>query len=126
MEKQKFQLEFDMKGTPVSLLWAYISSASGLKEWFADAVEISGKRYTFYWNKHPQTATVVSLRNEASIRWRWDDEPSRAYFELKIAVDEFTDTASLILTDFAEPSDVDDAKELWTTQIGGLQGMLGC
>lgn len=126
MEKQKFQLEFDMKGTPVPLLWSYISSASGLKEWFADAVEVNGKRYTFYWNKQPQTATVISIRNEMSIRWRWDDEPSRAYFELKIAVDEFTDTASLILTDFAEPSDMDDSKELWETQIGGLQGMLGC
>ncbi len=126
MEKQKFQLEFDMKGTPVPLLWSYISSASGLKEWFADAVEVNGKRYTFYWNKLPQTATVISIRNEVSIRWRWDDETSRAYFELKIAVDEFTDTASLILTDFAEPSDMDDSKELWEAQIGGLQGMLGC
>ena len=126
MEKQKYQLEFDMKGTPVPLLWSYISSASGLKEWFADAVEIDGKHYTFYWNKQPQSATVLSMRSEVSVRWRWDDEPSRAYFELKIQVNDFTVTSTLILTDFAEPSELDDARELWTTQIDGLRTLLGC
>jgi len=126
MEKQKYQLEFDMKGTPVPLLWSYISSASGLKEWFADAVEIDGKQYTFYWNKQPQSATVLSMRSEVSVRWRWDDEPSRAYFELKIQVNDFTGTSTLILTDFAEPSELDDARELWTTQIDGLRTLLGC
>lgn len=126
MEKQKYQLEFNMKKTPVSLLWSYISSASGLKEWFADAVEISGKNYTFYWEKQPHKATVISIRNEQSIRWRWDDEHSKAYVEMRIEIDDFNDTTMLTLTDFAETADMDDSKELWDTQIGRLQQMLGC
>ena len=126
MEKQKYQLEFDMKGTPVQILWSYISSESGLKEWFADAVEVSGKHYTFYWSGQPQGAMLLSLRNEMSIRWRWDDETSRAYFELKIVVDEFSEQTSLILTDFAASDELEDSKELWTSQIESLQAMLGC
>ena len=51
MEKQKFRLEFAMRSVPVSLLWSYISSATGLKEWFADAVISNGKEFVFTWNR---------------------------------------------------------------------------
>ena len=59
MEKQKFRLEFAMRSVPVSLLWSYISSATGLKEWFADAVSVAGKKYVFEWNGQEQCATVI-------------------------------------------------------------------
>ena len=126
MDKQKFHLEFAMRCIPTGLLWSYISSASGLKEWFADAVSVSGKKYTFDWNGQLQTATVISRRDGVSIKFRWDDEPARAYFEMAITVNEMTDNTTLTITDFAEPDDLDDARELWETQVDTLRRVLGC
>lgn len=126
MEREKFTIEFEMKRIPVALLWTYISTASGLKEWFADAVEARGKEFVFTWNKFPQTAHQVSIRLGSHIRFRWDDDPSRDYFELRIVVNELTDETTLVVTDFAEADDIEDSKELWATQIEGLRRALGC
>lgn len=126
MEMQKFQLEFSMRSVPVTLLWSYISSASGLKEWFADSVAVSGKTYTFEWNRQQQSATLLSMRNEQAIRFRWDDVVGRSYFEMRISVNELTDSTTLTVVDFAEPDEIDDAKELWETQVDTLRRVLGC
>ncbi|HQV00603.1 MAG TPA: START-like domain-containing protein, partial [Bacteroidia bacterium] len=37
--KQKFQMEFEMRSSP-KILYNYISTASGLSEWFADDVRV--------------------------------------------------------------------------------------
>ncbi len=126
MERQKFKLEFSMRSVPVTLLWSYISSASGLKEWFADSVTVAGKKYTFEWNRQRQSAVVLGCRNEQSIRFRWDDTVGRDYFEMSISVNELTDSTTLTIVDFAEPDDMDDAKELWETQVDTLRRVLGC
>lgn len=126
MEKQKFKLEFSMRSVPIPLLWSYISSASGLKEWFADKVTVSGKKYTFEWNGQQQSATVLGIRNEQSIRFRWDDSDGKDYFEMRISVNELIDSTTLAVVDFAEAEEADDAKELWETQVDTLRRVLGC
>lgn len=126
MEREKFTIEFDMKHIPVALLWTYISSASGLKEWFADSVTSSGKEFVFTWNNYPQTARQVSIRTGSHIRFRWDDDPSKDYFEMRITVNELTDETTLVVTDFAEADDIEDSKKLWESQIEALRRVLGC
>lgn len=115
-----------MRSVPVPLLWSYISSASGLKEWFADWVTVSGKTYTFEWNGQEQPATLLSMRTEQSVRFRWDDAGDRSYFEMRISVNELTDYTTLSVVDFAEPSEIDDSRELWETQVDTLRRVLGC
>ena len=56
----------------------------------------------------------------------WDDETSRAYFEMSISVNEMTDDTTLIVTDYAEPDELDDSKELWETQVDTLRRAIGC
>ncbi len=126
MEKEKFQLEFEMKSVPVNLLWSYIATSNGLSEWFADEVKISGKTYLFNWNGQEQSATQVQMRTGVSIRLRWDDDTSRNYFEMRISVNELTDSTTLTITDFADSDEIDDAKELWITQIDSLRRLIGC
>lgn len=126
MEMQKYQLEFSMRSVPVPLLWSYISTASGLKEWFADRVSVSGKKYIFEWDGHQQTATLLGMRNERSVRFRWDDTEGRSYFEMRISVNELTEHTTLTVVDFAESDEADDAKGLWETQVDTLRRVLGC
>ena len=63
MDKIKFTREYSMKSVPVALLWTYLSTPSGLENWFADTVKQSGKQFTFGWNGNEQIAQLISGEN---------------------------------------------------------------
>lgn len=44
---------------------------------------------------------------------------------MRIVVDEITKDVSLIITDFTEEDEVDEAKMLWENQISDLKHVLG-
>lgn len=121
MENEKIILEFNMKSTPLPLLWNYISSASGLKQWFADDVVVEHKEFTFKWKGASQIAHLIGNRTMSYIKFRWEDEDPKKYFELKILSDELTDSRTLVITDFGE-----DVKDLWNAQVDVLKRLLGC
>lgn len=130
MKPQKFDMEYDMRTTPVSLLWNYISTPHGLEQWFADNVSASGNEFTFTWSKQSENAAVLSSRNGVSIRFRWqhdnDCPPPKPYFEIRINKNELTGATSLLITDFAPADELADALELWNSQIENLRIRLGC
>ena len=79
MEHIKYKLEFDMKSTPVAILWDYISTENGLKQWFADNVKIKDKEYSFIWKGYSQEAKVVGMRKGLAIKLQWLDSSSRTF-----------------------------------------------
>ena len=126
MNKEKFVVEYDFKKVSPSLLWGFLSSAAGLSEWFAERVENRNKAYTFYWNKMPQTATLLASRVGVFVRFHWDDDANeRTFFEMRITSSELTGATMLVVTDFAEPVEIDDSQELWDNEIERLQRKLG-
>lgn len=126
MPKEKFMLEFDMKSTPVPMLWSYIATANGLKEWFADSARANGKEIIFEWNGVEQSVLVVGTRTEKYIRYHWTEETDKLYFELRISISELTDNTILTVTDYVEPEEASEAKNLWCYQVETLQRLLGC
>ena len=54
-----------------------------------------------------------------------EDDQDDYYFEFKIVVDEITKDVSLIVSDFAEEDELDEAKMLWENSIGSLKQVLG-
>lgn len=126
MAKEKFVIDYSMKSVPVALLWNYISTPNGLEQWFADEVKHNGKDYSFTWSGSGQDATLLGMRSCCYIRFRWKDDTDHCFFEFKIQVSELTDTTVLVVTDFAEPDEVADSKDLWDSQIETLRRELGC
>lgn len=126
MAKEKFTKDYSMKSVPVALLWNYISTPNGLEQWFADEVKHDGKNYSFIWSGSGQDAVLAGIRTYSYIRFKWADDNDRSYFELKIQVSELTDTTDLVVTDFAEPDELEESLDLWDSQIEALQRMLGC
>ena len=123
--KNKYQIEFPIRSS-LRILFNQISTPSGLSEWFADNVNIKGKNYTFFWDGDEQDAELVTKKNNQSIKFRWEDEPSDTYFEFVIQVDDITQDISLIVTDFAEDEeDEEEAKLLWNKQIEKLRQSIG-
>jgi len=126
-DKIKFEMEFPIHASP-QLLFQYISTPSGLSEWFADDVNSRGEVFTFIWNDTEEQARLLSKKSGERIKFRWlDDEEDGAdyYFEIRIQVDEITKDVSLIVTDFIDDDEMDEAKMLWENQISDLKQVLG-
>jgi len=125
MARVKFQSEFVIRSSP-SLLYNYISNPSGLSEWFADNVNSRGEKYTFYWDGEEQSAFLMKSKQDSYVRFQWeDDEDTKYFFELNIVEDDLTGDVSLVITDFAEDDEIDEAKLLWESQIEDLKQVLG-
>lgn len=125
MDMVKFELEYELH-TTVKVLYPRLSTPSGLSDWFADNVDMNGETFTFYWEGSEQNAKLLFKRRDKAVRFRWEeDEGEDVYFEFKIKVDELTNDIALIITDFAEEDEVDDAKELWDKQIEKFRRNLG-
>ena len=125
-DRIKFEMEFPIKVSQ-KLLFQYISTPSGLSEWFADNVNSRGEIFIFIWDGSEESAKLLRKSNNEKIQFQWlDDEDSDYYFELRIQFDEITKDVSLIVTDFADDEEeVEESKLLWTNQISDLKKVLG-
>lgn len=124
-EKIKYEMEFPIQASP-SLLFQYISTPSGLSEWYADNVNSRGEYFTFIWEGSEEKAKLVSKKTDERIKFRWvDDEDTSYFFELRIQVDDITKDVSLMITDFAEEDEVDEGKMLWENMVSDLKQILG-
>jgi uncharacterized protein YndB with AHSA1/START domain len=123
--KIKFEMEFPIQASP-HMLYQYFGSPSGLSEWFADNVNSRGEIYTFIWNGSEEKAKVLQERPDEKIKFKWlNDGDDKTFFEFKIEVDEITKDVSLIVTDFAEEDDIEEAKMFWENQIDELKRTIG-
>lgn len=124
-DKVKYEMEFPIQASP-SLLYQYISTPSGLSEWYADNVNSRGELFTFIWDGSEEKANLVSKKNGERIKFRWEeDTDTQYYFEIRIQVDEITKDVSIMITDFAEEDEVEEGKMLWENMIPDLKQILG-
>lgn len=126
-EKIKYELEFVVKSSP-QLLYQYISTPSGLSEWFADNVNSRGELFTFIWDDSEEIAKLLTKKSGERIKFRWDaddEEGNDYFFEMRIQVDEITKDVSLMITDFTDEDEMDENKMLWENMIGNLKHVLG-
>tara|TARA_R110002012_G_scaffold321944_1_gene552559 strand:+ start:1729 stop:2112 length:384 start_codon:yes stop_codon:yes gene_type:complete len=123
-EKVKFEIEFVIQSSP-QLLYNYLSTPSGLSEWFADNVNSRGEKFYFIWDESEEEAKLLKRKSEEFVKFRWEEQEDDSYFEMRIIVDEITSDVSLFITDFAEEDEVEEAKMLWSNQVGTLKQVLG-
>ncbi len=118
--KGKYTLEYVMN-TTVAILFEFLSSPSGLVEWFADEASIYEGVYTFVWDGSAQKAKITGVKENEFIRLQWLEKTDGTYFEFRIMVDAIAKDVSLIITDFLDDdSDLDTSKRLWDSQIEKL------
>ena len=124
-DKTKFELEIPIQASP-QLLYQYISTPSGLSEWFADNVNSRGELFTFIWDDSEEEAKLLTKKNGERVKFKWQDgDEDNSFFEIRIQVDGITKDVSLMVTDFAEDDEVEETKMLWDNQISDLKQILG-
>lgn len=121
----KFEMEFILHA-PIGLLYDFLTTPSGLAEWFADDVDLKNDIYTFDWDGSKQHAKIVAAKLDNFIRLHWLDKPDGTYFEFRILADELTNEISLMVTDFGDgDDDIRTSRQLWQAQIQRLIKSMG-
>ena len=124
--RSKFELEYNLNCSP-KVLFSRLSTPEGLGEWFADQVNVEGDVFKFYWNSSESNARLSAMKENKMVRFEWigmENEESN-YFEFRINLEELTNELALIITDFAEAEEKEDAIYLWDSQINDLKRALG-
>lgn len=124
-DKVKYELEFVIKSS-ASFLYKYLATPSGLSEWFADNVNSRGEIFTFIWNDSEEQAKLITKKRDQFIKFKWlEDEDEETYFEFRIEIDAMTKDVSLMITDFCDEDELEEAKLLWESQVDQLHGLIG-
>lgn len=127
IDKKSYSIEYDFHSSP-QLLFQYLSTPSGLSEWFADNVNSRGELFIFIWDDSEEQAKLIQKKNNDRVRFQWQNDEEdfdQYYFEFKIQVDEITKDVSLIITDFAEEDEIEESKMLWDNLVSDLKQVLG-
>jgi uncharacterized protein YndB with AHSA1/START domain len=125
--RMKYELEYNLNCSP-KVLFSRLSTPEGLGEWFADDVTVNDDLFTFRWGKSESKARLTVVKENKLVRFEWDDdsgEKESGFFEFRIIVHDITGDLALLITDFAEPDEKEDAIYLWDTQINDLRRILG-
>jgi uncharacterized protein YndB with AHSA1/START domain len=121
----KFELEFVVHAS-ADMFFEFLSTPSGLSEWFCDDVNIRNGIYTFIWDGQMQQARLLKTIDVLLVRFQWVDKNDGSYFEFRIQRDDLTNDISLIITDFADSnSERESAKLLWHSQVEKLMHVIG-
>lgn len=125
-KKVKYTVEYPVRCSP-TILYEFLSTSSGLQEWFADKVEESDGIFKFSWSgsTHSENAEVIEKEENKFIRFRWFDAPDGEYFEFSIEKSEVTNQTILVIHDFAEKKEINDQSMLWEAQVKDLFHRIG-
>lgn len=126
MTKVEFVGEYEMRASK-KMLYPFISSASGLSQWFADDVNVNNedKMYTFIWDGDENQAKMVSSRINHHVKFEFvneEDDPN--FVEFVLDINELTNTVFIRVTDYSE-MEVEEAQELWNSLIHNLKEIVG-
>ncbi len=119
-------LEYEIKCSP-NLLFNYLSTSTGLQEWFAKKVnnKKNGEfEFEFEGGSISKAILIKNIPNKL-VRFQWENAPKDEFLELEIIVDELTDDVAIKITEYCSETEKRELEELWHAQIDGLKHALG-
>ncbi len=128
MGKTLYTGDFEINAS-TRMLYPYIYTASGLAQWFADDVNLDGDgNYIFEWEGDKHKAKLVAHRTNHYSKFEFypaegDDDP--AYFELRLEMNELTQSVFIKVTDYSEIDDLEELHDLWTSLVESLKEIVG-
>jgi len=123
--RKRIDLEYIFSSS-VTILFSRLSTAPGLAEWFSDDVKHAGNVFTFVWDGVGERAELVDMKKNSYVRFRWlDADDEQEFFAFSLHVEPLTGEVALIITDFVDAGEEDDAVELWSKQVEMLHRTVG-
>lgn len=124
-KRQIYSLEYPVRCSP-SILYNFLSTASGLQEWFADNVDERDGVMSFSWSGGaPDKAKILAREENVLAKYSWLHEDAKEYFEFKIITAEISNQTILVITAFANKDEVKDDSMVWEHQVKDLFHRIG-
>lgn len=125
---KKFEGDFEIKASK-KMLYPYISTASGLSQWFADDVNINeDKDYNFIYDDADHKARMASHRLNQFVKFEFydeGDEEDYSFIELHLDENEITQSVYLKVIDYSDFDDEEEQFELWQDLVHSLKEIVG-
>ena len=114
------------------MLYSYLSTPSGLAQWFADDVNIDeDKVYHLLWDDENHKARMVSQRANNHVKFEFleeeeeEDEDEPPTLELRLDKNEMTNTTFLRVIDSTNEEDEEELMEMWESMVSTLRDTVG-
>ena len=120
----KYNLEFPIRCSP-NILFEFLSTPSGLGEWFAESVKQKDNVSVFHWKGSDEIAEMIAAEENEYVVFKWDWMDENEYFEFRVEKSPITNETILTITDFADSKELKDQEQLWQAQIQELMHRLG-
>ncbi|MCH8331240.1 MAG: hypothetical protein IH946_07645 [Bacteroidetes bacterium] len=122
--RKQYELEYIIRSSP-QILYNFISTPSGLAQWFADNVDLNKEVFSFFWEGTEERAVILDSEEDRFIRLQWEDGVVDEYFEFSIRNDDITGDTALMINDFADEKEIESQTLLWNSQVKMLMERIG-
>ncbi len=130
MGKTLYTGDFEINAS-VKMLYPYISSASGLTQWFADDVTVNEDNlFNFVWDNESHKAKMIGHRLNFYTKFQFlpeteEDEDDPSYFEIRLELNEITQSVFIKVTDYSDIDDIEELHDLWSSLVESLKETVG-
>ncbi|AEL26856.1 START-like domain-containing protein [Cyclobacterium marinum] len=133
MEKIKFVSDYQINSSK-KIIYPYLSTASGLSQWFADDVVINeDKVYNFIYDGEDHYARAVIMRTNHHVKFEFFDpgegeegvDAEHSFIEFKLDENELTQTIYLRVIEYGDAFDEQEQQSIWEGLIGSLKEIIG-
>ncbi|WP_026951712.1 START-like domain-containing protein [Algoriphagus mannitolivorans] len=130
MVRNKFVADYQINASK-KIVFHYLSTASGLEEWFADNVRIDeDKNYIFNFDNEDHYARLASLRSNAHVKFDFfdpanPDDSNHSYIEFKLEENELTQSLFLKVIDYSNDYEEEELEAIWDGLVHRLKEIIG-
>ncbi len=132
MQKIKFVSDYQIN-TSKKIIYPYLSTASGLAQWFADDVVINeDKVYNFIYDGENHYARPVIMRTNHHVKFEFfdpseeeEENHDRPFIEFKLDENELTQTFYLRVIEYGDAYDEQEQGSIWEGLINSLKEIIG-
>ena len=130
MPKQKFVGEYQIKASR-KMLFPYLSTATGLCQWFADDVNINNidKTLIFLLDGEERIATIDSIKNNRYVKFRFVNEDEKPKdndtLEFRLEINELTQSVFVRVEEYTETDDLEESYQIWYNLLAQLKEIIG-
>lgn len=130
MSKLKFVGEYPINASR-KMLFPYLSTATGLCQWFADDVNINNidKTMIFILDGEERIAVIDSIKNNRYVKFRFPNEDEKAKendtLEFRLEINELTQSVFVRVEEFTDTDDLDESYQIWENLLSQLKEIIG-
>ena len=130
MSKQKFVGEYQINASR-KMLFPYLSTATGLCQWFADDVNINNidKTLIFIVDGDERIAKIDSIKNNRYVKFRFlnDEEKPKDNdtLEFRLEINELTQSVFVRVIEYTETDDLEESYQIWDNLLSQLKEIIG-